>query len=112
MSYQNPSGSFKNEAHGGPVTVVNPASGATIRLQANQVDLYVINGAALAALTVLLPQVQYGQKVEIGSQSAITALTIQDRMGNAIATAPTAGTAGQSVTMRYLGAGNGWVRWK
>ncbi len=112
MSFQNPSGSFRNEAHGGPVTVITPVTGAVIKMAANQVDLYVANAAALAALTVQLPQVLFGTKVELSFQSAVTALTVVDRFGNAIPNSPTAGVAQTAIVMRYLGRSTGWVRWR
>lgn len=112
-SFANPNGTFFSESHGGPVTVLTPASGSTVQLSATTADVYIANTATLAALTLNLPPpAEGGTEIDIACQSAITALTVHDRFGNAIPGAPTAGTPGTAVTLRYVSRAVGWVRWR
>lgn len=111
--FQNPDGSAFMQSGGQPITVVAPASGATVAMKMTQRRLYIANSATLAALTVLLPKkVPGGNNIEIACQSAITALTIHDGFGNAITGAPTAGAAGAAIVMTYVNKAVGWVKWK
>jgi hypothetical protein len=114
MSYINADTSFENESAGAPITVLAPLTGTTITLKSITRDLYI--QGTLAALTINLPQVASGQSVNIYFAGAVTALSITDRFGVVVATAPAAATAGQSIQMRmipkFLGATIGWVRWR
>ncbi len=112
MSFINASGTFENETGGSPVTVMVPVTGATIAMNSSQRDLYVAPAGTIAALTIKLPQVASGSKVDILCTAIVTALGIQDRLGNVVAGAPTAATAGMALTMRYINRTIGWVKWR
>lgn len=113
MSFINPSGTFENEANGGPITVIAPLTGTTFIMHPGMEDLYVNPAGTLAALTIqLVPAEGGGRELDIFFKTAITALTVLDRLGNAITGAPTAATAGLSITMRHVNKTIGWVRWR
>lgn len=115
MSFINPSGTFENESHGAPATIIAPTTGSTVVLKNTTRDLYVVG--TLAALNLLLPTAPSGTILNVYCAGAITALSVTDRLGVAITTAPTAATAGQSFEFRFIGrapggAVIGWVRWR
>jgi hypothetical protein len=115
MHYINPTGGFANEASGGPVTILAPATGTVLPMRGLVRDAYIVG--PLAALTLALPQVKSGEIISLYFSGVIGALVLTDHSGNAIPTAPTATTAGESIEMRYIGkppggATIGWVRWR
>jgi len=110
MRYINPTGSFANFSSGSPMTILSPGTGTVLPLRGLVRDAYIVG--PLAALTIALPQVSRGEKIGFYFSGAITTLTMTDRLGVAIATAPTAATLGQSIEMRYINKTLGWVRWR
>jgi hypothetical protein len=112
-TFANVDHSFNNESAGAPVTVINPTTGSTYAMVNTDSAVYVSNSATLAALTILMKSApRDGEVVQIGCQSAITALTVHDYLGNAIAGAPTAGAQNAAVVMRYIKKLGLWVHWK
>lgn len=116
-SFQNADGSFFRESGGQPVVVAEPASASTYAMTSTTRVLYIANAATLASLTIKLPPgVRNGDRVEIGFESAVTALTVQDSFGAAITGAPTAGAANAAVVMIYVKSAQygvaTWVHWK
>jgi hypothetical protein len=109
MSFINPAGSFDNEAHGGPVTVIAPADASTYQMPSGTRDLY-INTAAVNTMTIRLPQVQAGEMVSIASKGSIGSITFQTRLGVATGLTPNI-TATAAVILRYINRTVGWVRW-
>lgn len=109
-SFANQDGSFLNEQGSAPVGVLVPTTGTTIAMTKSQSQLYINPAATIAALTVLLPPAPaQGQTVTLSFGHIVTALTIQDALGNAVAGAASAGAVGVSTTLKYLGAA--WVKW-
>ena len=111
-SFASPDGTFFATGAGGPVRVEAPTSGSTIAMMSTERALFVNNGATLAALTVNLPNVAPGEKVELAFKGTITALTVHDAAGGTITGAPTSGGAGAARVMRYVNKTVGWVLWK
>jgi hypothetical protein len=90
-------------------SVQTPTSGATVQMRASQPNLFVANVSTLAALTVRLPPASYsGQMASITSQSVITALTVQNNLGVAVAGAPTTNAAGTIINFTWV---NGVWQW-
>lgn len=87
--------------------VITPATGTVQPLWSGQ---NMISGpGTLAALTVNMPAPAYsGQTVTIVPTVAVTALTMKDAVGNAVAGAPTALVANTQV--RMLWAGGAWTK--
>lgn len=119
MSFINPDGSFETESNGSPVTEINPLTGVTYTYKfAGAEDLYVNPAGTIAALTIKLPQAESGRRLEIFFSQIVTALTIQDALGNAVTGAPTAATVGLAVTFRRLGPNKvagvaaKWIKWR
>lgn len=117
MAYQNPDGSFRSEWGGPPVTTVVPLTGDTVPISSSTRVLYIAPAAGIAALTIKLPRSpENGQYIDIGFSQAVTALTVQDGNGVAVAGAPAGGAAGSSVLFRYFSLGLGlpslWVKWR
>ena len=115
-SFQNPDGSFFEEATGDPIMVVAPLTGATVTIPQNTRSLYINNAAGLAALTIKLPRVppkgQTDNTVNIGFRSAVTAVTWQDASGVAV-TGPSTGTINAAPIFRWVDSTvNSWVWWK
>lgn len=110
-SFANPDGSFLNESGGSPVRVAVPATGDTITMRGERA-LYVNHAADIAALTIMFPSVEPGEKVEIWFVQAVTALTIKDASGNAVTGAPTAATDGLFIVWRFINKTIGWKTWK
>jgi hypothetical protein len=110
-SFQNPDGTFFDEAGTGPVTTVVPVTGATIAMTSGQNSLFVKPVGTIAALTIKMPPGPVsGQAVTIGFNQIVTALTLQDAGGNAITGAASAGAVGVSTELRFLGGS--WVKWR
>lgn len=115
-SFANPDGTFFNESGGQPALVLAPATGSTVLIPSTARDVYVNPAATIAALTVRLPgSVANGQQVSIGFGQTVTALTVQDFYGAAVAGAPTTGTAaGGARVLKYIrgASATGWVLWR
>ena len=97
----------------GPVTVLTPASGDTVTL--DHIGPYLVNnGTTLAALTIRLPSGPTSDDlVEIGFTNPVTALTVQNASGGAIATAPASAYGpGAAIQFRFINSTAGWVLWK
>jgi hypothetical protein len=118
-SFQNPDGAFF--AFGDGIMVVNPLTGTTVQIPQQTRSLYINNGSTLAALTVRLPPAPTSRSadnsVNIGSANGVTALTVQDRFGNAVASASggslAGGTTASALIVRYIPTPvNAWVKWK
>jgi hypothetical protein len=95
---------------GDPVQVFVPATGNTIQLRRGD-SFYIAPAATLAALTLRLPAAERGQECEIGFSQIITALSIRDRAGNVIASAPTAAAVNDVFAFKYVNKTIGWVKW-
>lgn len=114
MAFQNIDNSFENEAQGAPVYIWVPLTGATLLMRQafnNCTDVFINPAGTLAALTVKLPQVSAGKIIEFCSSQIITSMTFQDRLGNTVATAPTALAANVMVTLKYINGTLGWRKW-
>jgi hypothetical protein len=96
-----------------PVTVVNPASGSTVKMEITHRSLYVNNNAELPALTIWMPpDAMPGEMVEVGFAHPITVLAVRNAIGGALAGTPTdAYGPGDAIHFRYID-GLGWVYWK
>jgi hypothetical protein len=109
-SFANQDGSFLNEQGTQPVAVLTPLTGTTIALSKAQNFVFINPAATIAALTVMMPpQPAAGQSVTLSFGHIVTALTIQDASGNAVAGAAAAGAVGVSTTLKYIGGA--WVKW-
>ena len=87
-----------------------PATGSTITMTSGQSMLWINPPATIAALTVKLPpSPSQGQYVTLSFGHIVTALTVQDGAGVAVAGAGTAGAIGVEQNYRYVGTS--WVRW-
>jgi hypothetical protein len=114
-SFQNPDGSFFEEATGDPIMVVtNPTS--PVKMGQGNRSLYVNNPPA--TLAIWLPNVDtnspgIGNTVTIGFSAAPTTLTWADARGNAV-TGPNAATSAASAPIfRWIRAPvNAWKFWK
>jgi hypothetical protein len=99
-----------------PVNVLSPASGAIVVLTDFR-PVYIDNAATLAALTFRLPidatPVEGRNRVELSFRSPVTALSIEDGGGTAIADSPTnAYGPGSGLVMQYVDDTIGWAYWK
>jgi predicted amidohydrolase YtcJ len=97
----------------GPPRVEAPLTGATITLGSDDTVLYVNPAGTIAALTIRLPPTasqQLGKVVNISFSQIVTALTVQDSAGAAVASTSGAVTTGQQY--RYVNATLGWARWQ
>ena len=103
------SGSEVNKSTGtGPVRTVVSLTGDTVILTGDR-PLYVAPAGTIAALTVKLPPSPADSDVvEISFGQIVTALTVQDALGNAVQS--TAGAAGTAIQYRFVGGA--WVRWR
>lgn len=112
-SFANADTSFLNQTGGQPVRVVAPATGATVTMRAGERMLCLNHAADIAALTILLPAVDLGERVEILARQVVTTLTLKDSRGTTITGAPTTAAAdGTLIAMRFVSTAIGWVPWK
>lgn len=82
--------------------IKTPASGSVMRVAQSAI---IAGTATLAALTVMLPQpIATGMKAVIYPNVAVTALTVQNVAGAAVAGAPTAAVAGKPITFLWTGS--------
>ena len=88
-----------------------PSSGATLTAPAF-LGAYVLDpGAALAALTVILPPTANdGQVFELSTTQAITALTVDPAAGQSVIGGNVLLTANGGISWRYRSADNTWYR--
>jgi hypothetical protein len=112
MTFANADYSFTNETDAPPITVVTPLTGAVVALDTTVREVYVQPAAGIAALTLVLPRgTGTGRFIVVGFGAAVTALTLQDGGGNALAgLGPAAGVAGTSFELRMIKGV--WVRWR
>ena len=96
----------------GGYVVAAPVSGSTVQAANNASMLSLQPAGTIAALTVALPTVPFdGQRVQIFSSQAITALTLTASPGTVSAAgAVTALTAGQSIEYFYVASTATWNR--
>lgn len=99
------SGSFF--PNGFPI-VRTPVAGATVQLPKGTMDVYLTPAGTLATLTIKMPSSPNpGQVVSILSSAAVTALTVQNYAGVAVAGAPTSLVANTNVYLTWLNGA--WV---
>jgi len=97
----------------GSPRVEAPLTTATITLGSDDTCLFVNPAGTIAALTVKLPSVAghpLGRICNISFSQIVTALTVQDSAGGAVAS--TAGAVAVAHEYRYVNATLGWVRWQ
>ena len=111
-SFASSDGTFFAMGSGGPVRVVVPATGNTVKMQSSERAVCFNHAADIAALTVLLPTVTPGEKIELLFRQAVTSLTIHDALDDVITGAPSTAVDGALVIMRYVSKAIGWVVWK
>jgi hypothetical protein len=93
----------------GSINVQSPLTGTTIALGTDDRLLYVNPAGTIAALTVkLTPNPQPYQICELSFGQIVTALTVQDWHGSAVAT--TAGAIGVAIQYRFINGA--WVKWR
>jgi hypothetical protein len=110
-SFANRDGTFLSEQNAAPMRIVTPLTGVVITSTGQHGSLLVNPAGTLAALTVQMPpNPSIGQTYEIGFTQVITALTIQDYSGVAVAGAAGAGAIG--VAQMYKWMGTAWIRWR
>jgi len=94
-----------------PPTVYQAISGTTIPLASGVTRVYLTPAGTLATLTIKLPPgPRPGQDVSILSTQVVTALTVQNSAGVAVAGAPTSLAINTEVLMRYTGTVWVWVK--
>lgn len=108
---------FRDDIAAAPVNVVAPLTGTTVAMAQTDRLLYVNPAGTLAALTIKLPESPHqSERVEIGFSHIITALTIEDALGNAVTGAASAGAVGVAQVYLYvkpnLATTGVWVLWK
>lgn len=109
-SFANQDGSFLNEQGMSPVLVLTPLTATSVALPKSAGNVYINPVATIAAFTLLMPPMpSQGQTVTLSFGHIVTALTLQDAAGVAIAGAASAGAVGVSTTLKYLGVV--WVKW-
>lgn len=114
FSFENRDNSFLQEL-GNPAVfpIYAPLTGATIVAPTGQSRIMVNPAGTIAALTIRLPLNPIaGDMIDIGFTQIVTALTLQNAAGVAIAGAPTSGAPGVSIGYTYVSATQGWVRWR
>lgn len=91
---------------------VSSPSGGGSHTVSNGARLCRLNGGGvLATYTVTMPDAPLdGQLLTISSKTAITTLTVSGSGGDTVASAPTAATAEQCFTFRYLKVDTIWLR--
>lgn len=111
-TYQNPDGSFFCETFGGPITLVaDPADASVVKMDVTSRSLFV-NASLMPSLTVWLPPVEPGEKVELCFETGVTALLICDSVGAIVTSAPTSSSGpGASIIMRFISRDYGWFFW-
>jgi hypothetical protein len=88
-----------------------PSSGSTVTIANNQPTLIISSGATTASLTVVMPpNPRDGQKVSIGTKSAITAFTLNGNTGQTMNNAPTALAAGEGHCWIWRATSSNWYR--
>lgn len=92
------------------VRLVNPASGAMVVMLAGERALYVDGGPRAALIIQLPPDPLPDVLVEIGFANPVTALTMIDSDGAAMAPPDSAYGPGAGLQFRYLDSG--WAYWK
>ena len=111
-SFANRDGSFLNEAGTEPIRYLTPLTGTTVTLNGNHSAIVLHPAGTIAALTVKLPpNPTPGQTVDISFGNIVTALTVQDGNGVAVAGALTAGAVGVHQVYRYIGELKLWKHW-
>jgi hypothetical protein len=82
---------------------VTPTTGTTVSVPKGSTEVYLTPAGPLAALTVKLPPSPLpGAVVSLASSQAITALTVQNAAGGAVAGAPTTLAANTNVYFQYF----------
>lgn len=97
----------------GPPKVVAPLTGTTVTLGKDDTVLHVNPAGTIAALTVKLPPTAgqpNGKVCHISFSQIVTALTVQNSNGGAVAS--TAGAVATGHIYRYVNSTLGWVRWQ
>jgi hypothetical protein len=109
-SFMYPSGSFFPPA-AVPPTQFTPTSGMVVVAPAGSTRLYITPAATLAALTIRLPpSPMASSSVSIVCSQIVTALTMQDAKGVAVAGAPTSLAVNTEVLMTWTGTAWIWVK--
>lgn len=91
----------------GGARIASPATGTSMYLWSG--ENMITGSGTIAALTAKMPiPVSPGAQVTLMPTVAVTALTLQDAAGNAVAGAPAALVANQQVKLMWTGTA--WVR--
>jgi hypothetical protein len=92
-----------------PVVTVTPLTATTVTMSQGDRLLFINPAGTIAALIVKLPPNPLAaQSVQLGFNQIVTALTVQDSAGNAVAS--TAGAVGVSQEWKFLGGA--WTKWR
>lgn len=99
-SFLFPNGSFFPNVE---PTRSSPATGTTVSMPQRATELYLTPAATIAALTVKLPPNPLpGTLVSVMSSQTVTALTVQNAAGTAVAGAPTTLAPNDHIFFQYI----------